>query len=255
VLLGLAATIAVAATTVWLAVSGHLDLYINPRYDVFTVVLAGVAVIASVVALVAVVRGGDHGHDHDDHDHDHDVAAGAVPRRRIGVLTGVVGAVAVVVVAVAMLVLPPTTLSARTAEQRSVDAGSLTAAAGSDPVRLIGGGDVDTTGYGVKDWAALIRQTTDTSSLVGQRLTLTGFVTNAGSARFTLTRFVISCCAVDAQPVGIGVATTDDVPSSGSWVKVTGALVANPDASASDRLVIRPSAVTPVHEPSDPYEY
>ncbi|MBK0296167.1 hypothetical protein IAE22_28425 [Bacillus sp. S34] len=40
-----------ALCTLWLALAGHLDLYINPRYSVFTIVLAAVAVPASAVRV------------------------------------------------------------------------------------------------------------------------------------------------------------------------------------------------------------
>ncbi|WP_439693560.1 TIGR03943 family putative permease subunit [Curtobacterium sp. SP.BCo] len=248
--LGLGSVLAVALCTLWLALAGHLDLYINPRYSVFTIVLAAVAVPASVAGLVVVARG--HGHDHDD---DHEERPGGATRVTRIVLGGVAALVTIGVTA-AMLVLPPTTLSARTAQQRSVDSATLSNATGSEAaVSLLGSGSVDTSQYGVKDWAALIRQTTDTSSLVGKRVRLSGFVVPGADGSFTLTRFVISCCAVDAQPVGLGVVTDGAVPDEDQWVTVTGALAANPDQSADARIVIRAATVKKIAQPEDPYEY
>ncbi|KTR54246.1 TIGR03943 family putative permease subunit [Curtobacterium oceanosedimentum] len=283
--LGLGSVLAVALCTLWLALVGHLDLYINPRYDLFTIVLAAVAVPASVAGLVAVARG--HGHAHDDadghghggahaHEHEHGSAhahvdetayehgsdaARAVRRRAPGaarITRGVVGgiaAAATVGVTVAMLVLPPTTLSARTAQQRSVDTPTLSNATGTQDVALLGSEGVDTSEYGVKDWAALIRQTTDTTALVGKPVELSGFVVPGSDGSFTLTRFVISCCAVDAQPVGLGVVVDGPVPDADQWVRVTGKLAANPDQSADARIVIRAATVRDIDQPSDPYEY
>lgn len=287
--LGLGSVLAVALCTLWLALVGHLDLYINPRYDLFTIILAAVAVPASVAGLVAVARG--HGHAHDDeHDHadgDHRAdgghrahggvhahapddetayehgsdAARAVRRRAPGaarITRGVVGgiaAAATVGVTVAMLVLPPTTLSARTAQQRSVDTPTLSNATGTQDVALLGSEGVDTSEYGVKDWAALIRQTTDTTALVGKPVELSGFVVPGSDGSFTLTRFVISCCAVDAQPVGLGVVVDGPVPDADQWVRVTGKLAANPDQSADARIVIRAATVRDIDQPTDPYEY
>jgi len=286
--LGLGSVLAVALCTLWLALVGHLDLYINPRYDLFTIVLAVVAVPASVAGLVAVARG--HGHAHDDehdghhahederhgrhghHAHDDETAyehgsdaARDVRRRAPGaarITRGVLGSIAAaatVAVTVAMLVLPPTTLSARTAQQRSVDTPTLSNATGTQDVALLGSEGVDTSEYGVKDWAALIRQTTDTSALVGKPVELSGFVVPGSDGSFTLTRFVISCCAVDAQPVGLGVVTdgTSDgrTPDADQWVRVTGKLAANPDQSADARIVIRAATVRDIDQPTDPYEY
>ncbi|MET3638144.1 TIGR03943 family putative permease subunit [Curtobacterium oceanosedimentum] len=287
--LGLGSVLAVALCTLWLALVGHLDLYINPRYDLFTIVLAAVAVPASVAGLVAVARG--HGHAHaDEHDQAHAAddhahathaggrdrsrtpddetayehgsdAARAVRRRAPGaarITRGVLGgiaAAATVGVTVAMLVLPPTTLSARTAQQRSVDTPTLSNATGSQDVALLGSEGVDTSEYGVKDWAALIRQTTDTTALVGKPVELSGFVVPGSDGSFTLTRFVISCCAVDAQPVGLGVVVDGPVPDADQWVRVTGKLAANPDQSADARIVIRAATVRDIDQPTDPYEY
>lgn len=249
-LLGLGSVLAVALGTLWLGLADHLDLYINPRYAVFTLVLAAVAVPASVAGLVVVARHGSHAHDGDPE-----------PRpggggRLLHVVLGSVAALVTIGTVVAMLVLPPTTLSARTAQQRSVGSASLSDATGAGaPVSLLGSESVDTSGYGVKDWAALIRQSTDTTALVGRKLTLTGFVVPASDGSFTLTRFVVSCCAVDAQPVGISVTTDGTLPTENQWVRVEGALAANPDTASDARLVLRAATVTRVNQPSDPYEY
>lgn len=256
-LVGLGSVLAVALCTLWLAAVGHLDLYINPRYSVFTVVLAAVAVPASVAGLLVVARGAGHTHDHAGPDDDV-VASGRSggPARLLGTVLGGVAAAVTIALTLAMLVLPPTTLSARTAQQRSVDSATLSDATGSNGnVALLGSGSVDTAGYGVKDWAALIRQTTDTSSLVGKRVQLTGFVVPGADGTFTLTRFVISCCAVDAQPVGLVVTTDGTVPDANQWVTVSGALAANPDQASDARTVVKAQTVKRVQQPEDPYEY
>jgi len=292
--LGLGSVLAVSVCTLWLAAVGHLDLYINPRYDLFTVLLAIVAVPASVAGLVVVARGHGHTHGDDEHGHEHgdghgthehadghgeddgarSATTGTRPRttarRATRTALGAAAALVTVGITVAMLVLPPTTLSARTAQQRSVDTPTLSNATGTQDVALLGSAGVDTSQYGVKDWAALVRQTTDTSALVGKPVELTGFVVPGKGDAFTLTRFVISCCAVDAQPVGLGVVTGGDgsggdgpgsdgsgadVPDSGQWVRVTGKLAANPDPSADARIVVRAAKVQDVDQPADPYEY
>lgn len=253
--LGLGSVLAVALCTLWLALVGHLDLYINPRYAVFTIVLAAIAVPASVAGLIAVARG--HGHAHDDEAaHEHPVRRSGGAARHASAALGWIAACVTIGITAAMLVLPPTTLSARTAQQRSIDSATLSDATGSGAqVSLLGSGSVDTSHYGVKDWAALIRQTTDASSLVGRRVELSGFVVPGAAGSFTLTRFVISCCAVDAQPVGLAVVTDGSVPSSGRWVTVSGALASNSDQSADARIVVRATTIRTIAQPEDPYEY
>ncbi|MFZ7089010.1 TIGR03943 family putative permease subunit [Curtobacterium sp. RRHDQ10] len=273
-LLSLGTLTVVAACTMWLGATGRLDLYINPRYVVFTIVLAGIAVVLATAGTAAVVRSvwsarRAHGADATPGLPSGTSSAGprtvdrtggaASPRRArrvVGTVAGALGTVVVVGLALSMLVLPPATLSARTAVQRSVDAGSLSDATGSSGAVSLLGATTDTSAFGVKDWAAAIRTTTDASSLVGQRVDLTGFVVHRADG-FTLTRFVISCCAVDAQPVGVGVVEPAgaDVPADDAWVRVRGTITANPDPAASDRLVIGATTVRRVPEPGDPYEY
>jgi len=261
--LGLGSVLAAALCTLWLALVGHLDLYINPRYSVFTVVLAAVGVPASIAGLVATARGYGHTHGDDADEHAaagaHEPGPGRGRGRAVRLALGGAAAVVTIGVTVAMLVLPPTTLSARTAQQRSVDSATLSNATGSESaVQLLGSEGVDTSEYGVKDWAALIRQTTDTTALVGKQVELTGFVVPGDDGSFTLTRFVISCCAVDAQPVGLGVVTGDGtgtVPDEGQWVTVRGALAANPDQSADARIVVKAAKITDIAQPEDPYEF
>ena len=266
--LGLGSVLAVALCTLWLALVGHLDLYINPRYSVFTVVLAAVGVPASIAGLVVIARG--HGHTHGDDADEHDA------RARATMATGSARAGSAVVAPSASrsAVQPPSSRSASPSRcsscprRRCPPAPHSSGASTRRPCRtppaprprcpLLGSEGVDTSEYGVKDWAALIRQTTDTTALVGKQVELTGFVVPGDDGSFTLTRFVISCCAVDAQPVGLGVVTGDGtgtVPDEGQWVTVRGALAANPDQSADARIVVKAAKVTEVAQPEDPYEY
>lgn len=99
--------IAVAVVcTIWLAAAGKLTLYIHPRYTVFTVVMAAIALLLTTVALMAPR-------------HEHT----ARPRRR-GLLA--VSAVAsAIVMAAAMLVLPPATLTTATADQRELNSTTI----------------------------------------------------------------------------------------------------------------------------------
>jgi putative membrane protein len=54
---GVALMSVVVVATIWLAVSGQLILYIHPRYVVFTVIMAVVALV--FVAASAERNGGD----------------------------------------------------------------------------------------------------------------------------------------------------------------------------------------------------
>lgn len=89
-------------------------------------------------------------------------------------------------------------------------------------------------------------------SLRGRRLQVTGFVSATDRSGFVLTRFVISCCAADAQPYDLHVAWRLP-PPTGSWVQVVGTYAG---LSPHNRLVPRlaGSAVATVTAPANPYD-
>lgn len=58
-------------------------------------------------------------------------------------------------------------------------------------------------------------------SLTGVAVRLVGFVQESGNDRFTLARFVLSCCAADAAPVRV-VVHGATAPPRDTWVEVTG---------------------------------
>lgn len=96
------------------------------------------------------------------------------------------------------------------------------------------------------------------SEALGQKVDLIGFVARwegLGPEEFVLTRFVVTCCAADAVPVGVKVIWR----SAGSfldnqWVRVQGRAKAE---TWDGRLgvVVRPDAVDRVEVPAVPYIY
>lgn len=257
------AAIGVVATG-WLAATGRLGLYIHPRYFVFTVVMAVVAT-AFVVAAFAVLAVGRRratdaagtldaedpaplGAD-DEHDHEHGPTArsrSASVRRRAASLAG---AAVVLAAGVALLVLPPATLSTATAENRELNS---VAAVGDAPTELVGG---DTSAFTVKDWALVLRQGPDPADFPGA-VELTGFVLPSPDSDdvFYVTRFTVTCCAVDAQPVGVPVHLPgwQERFAADDWVAVEGRIAAAP-ADAAVPTVLVPETIEPTGEPETPY--
>ncbi|MBM3715659.1 MAG: hypothetical protein FJW64_07985 [Actinobacteria bacterium] len=254
--------------TLALAVTGDLTLYIHPRYVLFTVVLSVLGAglfLASVWYAASGGRGGtedghDHTHEHDhahehqnEHPHDHGADGPGGPAQRhpsplwrtVRGRVSATGLAALVVAAtVALLVVPPATLSAERA---------LTTATAAD-----GGGDVprpallgsDPTGFSVRDWATILGGGATADDLVGQQADITAFVlvSEDGSAR--LGRYAVTCCTVDAQLFAVPVVAADlpDGLAFGSWVRVTGTF-----ADVAGATLLHPDAVEVVEEPDDPY--
>ena len=84
----------------------------------------------------------------------------------------------------------------------------------------------------------------------GTELELTGFVSeSSGSGAIKLTRFYVSCCAADALPYSVTVATETGYEVN-SWLRVSGALHFD-----GDEYVLAAETVEEVPEPDNPYLY
>lgn len=231
-----------AAITLWLAASGQLVLYIHPRYIVFTVIMAIIAVVASVAAVASPRRHDDEG-------------MPLPPRgsRAVGLAAaGLAGAFAI-----GMVVIPPATLSTATAQQREInatasdDAETLAAASTAD--------DATVATFTVREWSTVLRQTSDLAFFDGKPATdLLGFVTadpDDPDSMFYISRFAVTCCAVDAQPLGVPVylpGWAEQYPPD-TWVQVSGAFDSNPSRMSTTPVVLIPERIEAVDQPSEPY--
>lgn len=255
--------------TLGLAATGRLTLYIHPRYVTLSVVTGVVGLLLTTLGLVVVGRehgserhehDQEHEHEHDGtgHDHHHDVEhrpETAGPPLEPGERLRSIGRVALVaVVAVVVLVVPPTTLSAALRSDRGlVTTGRALGDAPAEP--LVG---ADTSSYTVRDWAALAQQGPD--AVAGQPVSVVGYVLDRGEGDvFWVARLTVSCCAVDAQPVGVAVHRPGwrRELKTDAWVSVRGTFVDAGDlpASAQHSVVVEPTEVTTVPEPKDPYVF
>lgn len=258
---GVALTLIIGVTTLWLAATGQLVLYIHPRYVVFTVVLTLIGMALSLLALAAATQpsdGADDGHGHSSGD--------GTPSRR-GHLLGTIGVVVTAAVAVSLIALPPATLSSTTASTRGLGQGGLAVAStsGSSGGSAISGssGSAAATGptskYTVLDWATRLRESTDIGAFENDAVDVTGFVAADPSddSTFYVTRFVVTCCAVDAQPVGVPVYDPEWKSSlkKDQWVRIRGAFATNPSTAGETPITLVPQTVRKVAQPRDPYLY
>ncbi|CAD6011199.1 TIGR03943 family protein [Agreia sp. COWG] len=226
----------------WLAITGQLGLYIHPRYFVFTVVMAVVGGLLTLAAFAIAPE---------DDDHDE-------PRRRWGPLASG-GAIAAIALAFcALVIIPPSTLTSATVENRDLNS-SVTQ--GDDALTSsvdLAGTDVRT--LTLKDWATLLRDGSGSDFAAGKTASLSGFVTADSSDPenvFYLTRFVITCCAVDAQPVGVPVYSPGwkaKFPVE-TWVEAEGTFALNPSALSLESTVIANPSITAIDQPAEPYAY
>lgn len=238
------------AATLWLGWSNQLGLYIHPRYFLFTMITATIAGVLVLAAFALMPLSGDDGHDGEPDEHLHD-------QRRWPVLAASASALLVVAASVGLLVLPAASLSTGGVTAADLSTGTAVGAALEDPQTLIGG---DYASFTVKDWSALLRQGVDEQFLAGKEADVIGFVTPDESDPenlFYLARFAVTCCAVDAQPVGIAVYSPgwSDEIAANDWVRVTGGFIGNPSTSSATPIVLDPQGLEVIDEPSEPYVY
>ncbi|MBK0417640.1 TIGR03943 family protein [Leucobacter sp. CSA1] len=243
------------AASCWLAFSGRLGWYVHPRYFAFTVVMMAIAAVAVLAAFAVLgVRGAEA---------DADATPDAEPRPAPARWRGWGTVVLITATAVALLVLPPATLTTSTAEQRQMNASVTTGAgmggAGSDAAGAAALAVENGEDLNVRDWSLLLRRG-DPGAVTGVETELVGFVLpdeEDPENLFYVSRFVVTCCAVDAQPVGVPVYmpgwqesfATDD------WVSVAGVFAPNPSAASAQPVALRAAEAAGTEAPEDPYVY
>lgn len=186
--------------------------------------------------------GADHDHDHGDGDDGHEHGRGLVPW-----LLALPFA-AVVLVSPA----PLESFAAARQDTRLPDQPADTAD-GYPPLPAAVDGAYELT---LSEFAA--RAAFDTErQMEGETVRLTGFVSppEDGAEGFTLTRFMIACCAGDAYPIKVSVRGLEQpVPATDTWLVVEGTWRPAPGEEQPDLPVLDVTTLTEIPQPADPYE-
>lgn len=224
------AILLLSAGVIRLGLLGRLQLYIHPRYIVFTLVMAVIGAALALASLIAVKS-----------------KKTKKPARMASLSFA-----GLLLAGVGFLLVQPAALSSNIAASRGINSG---AAAATDGLALLfdGGENPHLT---VKDWAALLARYDNPDFFAGKTATLVGFATGSENVML-VSRFVVTCCAVDARAVGVPVYMPNWQAryAPDSWVEVTGEFIANPDDSSKYKIVLQPSAVKAINQPKEPYVY
>jgi uncharacterized repeat protein (TIGR03943 family) len=109
------------------------------------------------------------------------------------------------------------------------------------------------------DWIRTLNVYPEPDAYAGQPVNVTGFVIhppNWSDNYVMVARFVLTCCAADAYPVGLPVKLSGDRSqfAPDSWISVQGEMMTE-TLDDQRRLVIQPETVLAVPEPKNPYEF
>jgi uncharacterized repeat protein (TIGR03943 family) len=108
------------------------------------------------------------------------------------------------------------------------------------------------------DWVRTLNIYPEPDAYTGQKVNVNGFVIhlpNVPDTHLGLARFVITCCAADAYPVGLPVKLpTGDrlVHKPDSWLQVEGKMITE-TLAGKRQLVIEASRLTEIPTPANPY--
>jgi uncharacterized repeat protein (TIGR03943 family) len=248
---GLIISLAGVVAILWLGATGRLELYIHPRYIPFTIIMA---LIGAAFALAGFLLASLTRHEHDDHDDhaEHGPREGTDRKERFRAVGSLVTVAAAVV---GLLILPPSPLSSATARQRDVNASGTLSKFQTD--QLVG---QDDSAFNVRDWASLLRHPPTENYLTGKTATVTGFVTadkTDPANVFFVTRFFVTCCAVDGQPVGVPVHDPgwQKRYKTDTWVTATGSFDKEPNTNGNAPIVLIPDEISLTTQPTRPYVY
>lgn len=222
-------------------VTGQLRLLIHPNYALLTVV-AGftLLVIACFRGLRLITR-----------------------RRQTGELDTMLhstllppgfGMILLTSVAIAAHLIPPTVLASETALQRGVSDALPTTQTEVQSFY----NPTPPEERSLLDWVRTLNAYPEPDAYAGQAVDVTGFVVHPPDLPddyVLLARFVITCCAIDAYPVGLPIQVSDrEKYPADSWLSVQG-VMGTETLTNRRQLVIEADAIETIPTPDDPYEF
>ncbi len=170
-------------------------------------------------------------------------------------------------VAIFGLIYTPRAFASETAMQRGIsETLTLTRAQPRRFVRAVASEERT-----IIDWIRLVNVYPEPDAYADEAVEVAGFVIHPETwpaDYLMISRFVLTCCAADAYPVGIPVVLNAGQGSSGSsssgdarepypvdsWLKITGKMTTK-TLDNRRQVAIIPTQITPIEEPRNPYEY
>lgn len=218
-----------------LSVRDQLNFYIHPRYQTFTLIMAIVGIVFLTIDITLQLKDSK--------------KVSSKTKRRISPAS-LIGAVILLLA----YIIPPAALSPSSVAQRESPTPATTDSFCAMPTPSNGQTDIS-----INRWRSALRSCNQANFFSGKNITVIGFVSrdilqSYGYDYFYVTRYLISCCAVDSVPVKLLV---DNAHShnhqDGTWIRVSGVLLQK-IVNGKPEYVITNSQVTTTRQPSQPYE-
>jgi uncharacterized repeat protein (TIGR03943 family) len=258
--------LAIGGFAIRLALSGELIRYVKASLKPWLLLSGIVVVVAALVRLLGddthdVSVDDDHHHDHLHHeqlerehvDHEHVDHEHVGPNHHDGHHhSHRVAMLLVLPVLLAVVIAPPPlgsfalSRSSRRSPQVNVSKGS----GNSYPALPSSSQPLSMSLFELQSRVA----TDGVKSVANHRLKLVGFVVSSNSGPSRIARFRIACCAADAAPAVVVVATTRPLPKGDSWVELTGSVTETATFEGETTAKFNADTVVAIPTPDDPYE-
>jgi|GEM_PF-5824408 len=238
-LLSLILALGLVGYLLWLSASGRLALYVAAGYFTFNLIVAAVWAFVLFVALV-------------------EKAWPKVAKKYL-VICGLVLLVCVLA--------PAKPLSSVTANNRNLNIGANLNPSTEEISPLL---ERDTKTLRVVDWVKLRNYEANFTKYADKEVQVSGFLFNSRPANaeqgstadsvydsedLLIGRFVVTCCAVDATPIGLEVKQSELLKNfkQDDWVQIKGKWE-QVETNGETFLIINPSSVEAIPVPRNPYE-
>jgi len=237
-------------------ITGQLHLLIHPNYFLLVLVTSILLFILSIVLTISVIRKPKkRSNFQQNNDNQH---TNLLPKGWASSL--------LIVVALSGLLIQPTVLSSQTAIQRGISDGL-------PPTTIETQSFLNQTSpedRSLIEWVRTLNAYPEPDNYTGQKANINGFVVHLDHLPdnyIYLSRFVLTCCAVDAYPVGIPIelSTSRQQYPPDTWLEIKGVMKTNilPTIDSSSQggirekrqLVLHSEEINKIPTPPNPYSY
>lgn len=160
-----------------------------------------------------------------------------------------------IIVAIAGLLISPKIFNSQTAIERGVGDSITMTRAQTQQFRT----STKSEERSLVDWIRTLNVYPEPDAYAGQKVKVKGFVIHPPELPqeyILISRFVITCCAADAYPVGLPVKLTENRNNLApdTWLEIEGMMITE-TLGGKRQLVIEKSAIKKIPTPTNPYDY
>ncbi len=236
-IIGFVIPIGVALFIIELFVTEKITLYIHPRYKIFSIVMAVLALII-VSALFVTTKAW------------RNALKPESKKKKIPIVETFV-----VLLFVVVYVMPTSTLSTRAVERKTVN---LPSSSSTSEAELIVDCPVEDPSS-LEMWVFYL-SAYDPVCYEGKEIVIAGFAVEAPDSPapegyFYLGKLMVSCCVIDARPYALPIERTPNFsPVPNAWYSVKGSLK-SVDLPTGRTVIVDVSEISPVDAPENPYDF